>query len=81
MVGDDVLPVFSMEELDGELKRGGVSRGLRRRVVSDARAMRALLLVDGVAADRVRFRAVVCDCCGVLEVTAFGADGAPRRMH
>lgn len=73
--------VASVEELDDLLRRSGdVPRGLRRRMVSDVRAMRGWLLSDGVAAERVRFRVIRCDCCGCLEVTGFGA-AAPRVCH
>lgn len=71
---DHVPELASVDELD-ELLRGDprVSRGLRRRVLSDARGfVRRLVDVDGVPAGSVRFRLICCVDCGVLELRAKG---------
>lgn len=61
----------SIEELEEGLRALGVSRGLRRAVLADARAVAGSFVADGYPADRVRHVAEVCDCCGALNVTTF----------
>lgn len=76
--GDD--DAVTLAELEEGLRLLGVSRSVRRAAVGDARTATRALVAEGCSADRVRYRASICECCGALNVTTFGGDRR-RSMH
>lgn len=71
----------TLAELEEGMRALGVARSVRRVAMSDARALTRAFVADGCAPDRVRYRASICDCCGLLNVTTFGGDGRRRVVH
>lgn len=72
----------SVEELEALLRGGDVPRGVRRRVVSDARLMQRLVVAEhGCAPSSVRFKVLRCVDCGCLEMSCFGGGAMRRSVH
>lgn len=68
-------PRFSFDELLRLVEQ--FPRGFRRVVTRDLRSLVGVAASRGISADRVRFRAVICQDCGALEV-ALSSDLFPH---
>lgn len=78
MSDDDAV---TLEELEKGMRSLGVSRGVRRAALGDARAIARSFIADGYPADRVRYRAEICDCCGCLNVMTLCLGVRRGAMH
>jgi hypothetical protein len=80
-MADDEAEAVSLSELEAGMRALGVSRAVRRAALGDARLIARSLVAEGCAPDRVRYRASICDCCGALNVTTFGAGMRRSVVH
>lgn len=79
---DDDGAGLSMDQLAALLRADpSVPRSVRRAALSDARRFAELVEAGGAAPGAVRFRALRCTCCGVVEVSGELPPGARVRMH
>jgi hypothetical protein len=78
MSDDDAV---TLSELEEGMRSLGVSRAVRRAALVDARSIARSFVADGFPADRVRYRAEVCDCCGCLNVTTLCFGVRRGAMH
>jgi hypothetical protein len=77
----DEEDAVTLSELDEGMRALGVSRGLRRAALGDARLVARALVAEGCLPDQVRYRAAICDCCGALNVTTYGGRARRERLH
>jgi len=80
---DDAASVeMSFDELARVLRADrSVPRSARRAALSDARRFCEVAASAGSELGAVRFRALRCTCCGVLEITGGFSPGVRRRVH